>query len=146
MNPQPGQLLVLDTSVIVHLARQDATGQKLEDAYSLSTRHERPLYSTVTEGELYAFATYRGWGSQKLDKLRDILHELVRVESSHPEIIEAYAQLYVADRNGGHSTKQNDLWIAATAIGAGAALMTLDKDFDWMHPDHLQVFRPENVR
>ena len=36
-------LVLLDTSVLVHLARQDATGRWVESEYSLTTRAERPL-------------------------------------------------------------------------------------------------------
>jgi predicted nucleic acid-binding protein len=31
------------------------------------------------------------------------------------------------------SMKQNDLWIAATAVATGATLVTTDKDFDHLN-------------
>ena len=34
--------------------------------------------------------------------------------------------------------QQNDLWIAATAKALDAHLVTTDKDFDVLHPDHLR--------
>jgi hypothetical protein len=33
---------------------------------------------------------------------------------------------------------QNDLGIAAIAKATGATLLTTDKDFDHLHPNHLQ--------
>lgn len=32
---------------------------------------------------------------------------------------------------------KNDLWIAAAAHAAGAMVLTTDKDFDHLFPDHL---------
>ncbi len=40
-------------------------------------------------------------------------------------------------RSSGRSLGQNDLWIAATAHAAGAHLLTMDTDFDELHPSFL---------
>ncbi len=137
-----GQLVLLDTDVLIHLARNDSDGKALEARYKLSSRTERPLYSTITEGELRAFAKYRNWGPEKLHRLDSILSQLVRTEASLPQVVEAYADLYAAARRGGHPhQKQNDLWIAATAKAADAVVLTADRDFEWMHPEFVRVIR-----
>ena len=142
MTIPPGRLILLDTDVLIHLARNDKEGKALESKYKLSSRTERPLFSTITEGELKALAKYRQWGADKLHRLETILRELVRVEASLPQVVEAYAELHAAARRGGHPhQKQNDLWIAATAKAAGAIVLTFDKDFEWMNPAHLTVIR-----
>ena len=41
---------------------------------------------------------------------------------------------------GGHNTKDNDLWIAATAKATGAVLLTCDHDFDWLNPATITVY------
>ena len=40
-------LVLLDTNVLVHLARQDATGVWIEDQFALTARADRPLISTI---------------------------------------------------------------------------------------------------
>jgi predicted nucleic acid-binding protein len=137
----PGStLILLDTSVLVHLARQDATGRWVESEYSLAARLERPLISTITEGEILGFARQRNWGPTKLTELNRILGELVRVDAGIAEIVGTYADLTVLDVRGGHNTKDNDLWIAATANATGAVLLTCDHDFDWLNPDFIPVY------
>jgi predicted nucleic acid-binding protein len=132
-------LILLDTSVLVHLARRDPTGQWVEREYSIATRAERPLISTITEGEILGFARQRNWGPTKMSALSDMLGELVRVEAGLPEVVDAYADLSVLDLVGGHNTKDNDLWIAATAKATSASLLTCDHDFDWFDPSVIRV-------
>jgi tRNA(fMet)-specific endonuclease VapC len=56
-----GQLLLLDTSVILHLLRGKATGLAIDAAYGLRKRAERPLASVVSVGEILSFAAQRRW-------------------------------------------------------------------------------------
>lgn len=60
-----GQLLLLDTSVILHLVRGKATGLAIDAAYNLRTRPERPLASVISIGEILSFANQRGWSTAK---------------------------------------------------------------------------------
>lgn len=132
-------LVVLDTSVVIHLARNDATGQDIERRYALTSRRDRPVISSVTEGEVLGLAYYWNWGQKKVQNMQDILANLVRLDAGHPAVVDSYARLYAHARRMGHSCGENDLWIAATAQVAGAALLTCDADFDWLHPDYLTV-------
>jgi len=135
----PNDLITLDTSVLVHWVRQDRTGQHLRQAYHLDARNERPLVSTITEGEIYGLAKCWHWGSGKLQTLGDILSELVRFEASLPDVVDAYAELYFQDQSGGHNTGENDLWIAACARASQSFFLTCDRDFLWMHPNWVRV-------
>ena len=135
-----GQLLVLDTPVIVHLMRNKTTGQAIEAQYSLSTGPEKPLFSSVVEGEILGLARLWQWGEKKTSELRALLGQLVRVDAGLPEIVEAYAELYCEATRSGRPRGENDLWIAATARATGAALLTCDAHFAWLHPDYLTVY------
>ena len=137
----PETLILLDTSVVLHLARNDATGQAIESQYSLALRRDRPLISSITEGELLGFAYFRRWGQHKQDALREMLGNFVRVDAGLPDVVEWYAQFHAEAKRRGMGLGQNDLWIAATAKAAGAVLLTCDKDFNWLHPHYLKVFR-----
>ena len=142
MTASPARLLLLDTTVVVDLLRGTSWGRNINDKYDLSGRSERPLLCSVVEGEVIALARYQGWKADRLSKLRALFSEFVRIESSHPAVIDAYADIYVDARNlGRHSgpRSQNDLWIAATAKAADAALLTSDKDFAWMSGRHIEV-------
>ena len=59
MTLRPDDLLSLDTNVLVHWIRQNATGIHMRDTYRLHERSDRPMYSTIVEGEIRALA--RQW-------------------------------------------------------------------------------------
>ena len=139
MTVSSNDLLSLDTNVLVHWIRQNDTGIQLRDTYRLHERTDRPIYSSIVEGELRSLAKIWKWGSAKLDLLDELLAELVRVDAGLPDIVRAYAEIYAADHAGGHNTGQNDMWIAATTKAAGAVLLTCDDDCSWMSPGLLVV-------
>lgn len=139
MSLNPYDLIALDTNTLVHWVRQDRTGQHLLQQYALDQRTDRPLVSTIVEGEIRGLAMIWKWGAKKLKTLDEILSELVRVDAGLHDIVLAYAELYADDQKGGHGTGENDLWIAATAKATGAVLLTCDTDFRWLSPKHLRV-------
>ncbi len=139
MTLRPDDLISLDTNVLVHWIRQNDTGIQLRDTYRLHERTDRPIYSTVVEGELRALASVWNWGSGKLELLEELLEELVRVDAGLPDVVKAYAEIYAADQAGGHNTGQNDMWIAATTKAASAVLLTCDDDCVWMNPGLVAV-------
>ncbi len=139
MTLRPNDLLSLDTNVLVHWIRQNDTGIQLRDTYRLHERPDRPIYSSIVEGELRALARIWGWGDSKLDSLDKLLAELVRVDAGEPDIVRAYAEIYAADHAGGHNTGQNDMWIAATTKAAGGVMVTCDRDCIWMNPGLVAV-------
>jgi tRNA(fMet)-specific endonuclease VapC len=126
-------LLLLDTSVVLHVARGRATGDALDRAYGLRARPDRPLISIITVGELFAFAKQREWGSAKVERLEELVRELVVVDIRNRSVVDQYAEIDTFMVKHGHPAGDNDVWIAATAAAAGAVLLTTDKDFDPMH-------------
>jgi len=139
MTLRPNDLISLDTNVLVHWIRQNEIGIQLRDTYRLHERMDRPIYSTIVEGEIRALAKVWGWGTEKLNSLDTILAELVRVDAGLPDVVKAYAEIYAADQAGGHNTGQNDMWIAATTSAAGGVLLTCDTDCVWMDPHLVNV-------
>lgn len=129
-----GQLVLLDTSVLVHLLRESDTAKKIETDYALSTRPERPLVCSIVEGELFGLVTYWNWGEKKLAKLDELLNQLVRVSSCHPQVVRAYVQLFAHLRSSGNMPGQNDLWIAASGVAYQAVVLTCDTDFKRIDP------------
>ncbi len=139
MTLRPNDLLSLDTNVLVHWIRQNDTGVYLRDNYRLHERADRPIYSTIVEGELRALAKIWNWETGKLELLERLLSELVRVDAGLPDVVQVYAEIHIADRSHGHNTGQNDMWIAATTKAAGTVLLTCDQDCVWMNPGLVSV-------
>ncbi len=133
--------LLLDTNIIVHLLRGKDTGQRIDAAYGLRRRRDRPLICVVTVGESLGIAKQRGWGTERILALRAALAELVIVDINHSEILERFAEIHAADRKGGWNLSHNDTWIAATASVTGATLLTTDRDFERMDPKFARVIR-----
>ncbi|MEO6196271.1 MAG: PIN domain-containing protein [Thermoanaerobaculia bacterium] len=130
------RLLLLDTSILLHLVRENRLGRSIESRFRLQTRAERPLISIVTMGEILAFAQRANWGPSKMAVLENLLQDLVVVDISD-EVLEFYAQIDVFLRRAGNPVQQNDMWIAATTVASGAHLLTTDKDFDPLYPAYL---------
>jgi len=128
------ELVVLDTSVCVHLVRHNALGQRIYRDYGLTARPERPLVSIVTVGEAMYLADRFGWGAEKTRVLSDLLAQLVVVDVAQGDIVRRYAGIAAHSWRHGLNIGDNDAWIAATAAAAGAWLLTTDKDFDRIHP------------
>jgi tRNA(fMet)-specific endonuclease VapC len=132
-----GGLVLLDTSILIHLLKATALGGKVADAHSLKSRSDRPLLSIVTVGEALAFARKRGWGAPKVTKLRELIQQLVIVDIHSSDVLEHYATVDAFCEAQGKALGKNDLWIAATAAATGAVLLTTDKDFDPLHQEKL---------
>lgn len=62
----PDALVLLDTNVVLQLVRNNATGQAIDQKYSLTSRRETPIISIVTVGEARAFAAHLGWGEERI--------------------------------------------------------------------------------
>jgi tRNA(fMet)-specific endonuclease VapC len=128
--------LLLDTNILIHLVRANWIARSIESRFQLRTRTETPLVSVISIGEALAFAKRLGWGLQKAELLEALLQELVIVDISD-EILRAYAEIDFFLRRAGNPIQNNDVWIAATAVAAGAHLLTTDKDFDPLDPLYL---------
>lgn len=130
--------LLLDTNVVVHLARGNAAGESIDRAFAIRTRRERPLLSVVSVGELNSLARRWGWGEKKIEALRALIAELVVVDIQRAPILERYADIDTYCKANGFQLGNNDTWIAATAAATGALLLTCDKDFDPLHARFLR--------
>ncbi len=137
---------LLDTSLLVGLARSSEWALRTVDEFKLNDRHVFTCTSVICRGEMLALAEKFGWGAGKRDVLEGILARLPTVELNNPSILQAYALIdawthgsTVAAPNQTPPPKpakrmgQNDLWIAATAHASEFTLLSADRDFE-----HLQ--------
>jgi len=131
---------ILDTNILIRLIRNDALGQQIDADYNLRSSLASSMICVVTVGEIRAFARKIGWGKKKLDDLQNIVSELVWVDINRDEIFEAYSEIdHFSEKvvKPAHPIGQNDMWIAAATKATGATLLTTDKDFDHLHPTHI---------
>lgn len=131
-------LVLLDTTVILHIVRGNETARRINAAMNLNGRPERPLISVVSIGEALGFAQYRGWGEDKMTQLRTILEHFVPVDINSQIVLEAYAAMHAHLVRKGRVLSDNDIWIAACALAASATLVTTDKDFDPLDGEFIQ--------
>jgi tRNA(fMet)-specific endonuclease VapC len=147
MNAKP---YLLDTSVLLHLIRGGELGRYIRSTFKLDDAAYRPLVSIVTHGEIWALASRNRWGADKRAALRLMLDNLVTIDLNDDAILAAYVETDAAARaapGGARNLGDNDLWIAATARAADAVLLTTDRDFIFLHPDHCFVqYINENSR
>jgi len=134
-------LVLLDTSVVLHLLRGKATGQRIDAALDLRARPERPLISVVSVGEALAFARRLSWGPERTTRLEAYLRELVVVDINNGAVLRKYADIHTFLVRQGRAVGNNDVWIAATAAATSALLVTTDADFDPLDPEHVRVRR-----
>jgi len=101
--------------------------------------------------ELEGFLQRNNYSAAKLQKLERMLAKvsIIGISSDVQELIKAFATLQNYSKNLHPTAKfgrsvgigQNDLWIAATAWLAKAALITTNSDFDHLHPVFLNVIK-----
>ena len=126
-------LFLLDTNILIHYARRNAIGERIERDYQLFTTPSIPLVFYVSEAEARAFATYRLWGEPALAQLSFLFSVFRIVPMDSPDLLPAYVELDVYSHRRGIKMGKNDLWIAATAKVTGATILTTDQDFDHLH-------------
>jgi tRNA(fMet)-specific endonuclease VapC len=94
-------------------------------------RHADDILVSITVlGELLAgFAAGTREARNRLELADFVLSPRVRVVPSTEATADNYALVYAALRRKGKPVPTNDLWIAASALEHGAALLTLDAHF-----------------
>lgn len=137
------KLYLLDTSVVLALVRGKELGHRIARTYQLSSQPMRPLLCSVSQGELWALAEANGWEEARRRALAEMLASLVIVDPGNPMVVDAYVALYMVCRRHPRGSRvnmgENDLWIAAAARAAGTTLLTLDRDFEHIPREAVDV-------
>jgi tRNA(fMet)-specific endonuclease VapC len=136
---------VLDTNILLHYLRVTELSKWIDSQYNpLDSSVNEAIISVVSVGEIRALAKINRWGRTRLEKIDDLLDELLITDINSEDIIERYADidafsqgraidkpLGITARNMG----KNDLWIAAMASVLEATLLTTDQDFNHLTPE-----------
>lgn len=136
-------LFLFDTNILVHLVRNDSTGQHIRATYAPFMTDPRPFICTVSEGELRSLALQWAWGKQKTDQMGYVLGFFRRVSIERPDAMQVYAAIDAFSKSQGIKMGKNDVWIAAASHISGSRLMTTDDDFDHLVPGFISVDKIE---
>ena len=137
---------LLDTNLLLGFTRGADWAKWAYKEFDLGAETTMVFTSVICRGELLALAEKNGWGEAKRKSLVEVLNRFPTVDLNKDAILNHYAALdtwthgrKLADPTRpdppkpAMSMKQNDLWIAATAVATGATLVTTDKDFDHLN-------------
>ncbi len=144
--------VLLDTNILVALVRGNADSQRMKD-YINTLINPQLFISVVNVVEAESLVVQWGWGSAKIDRLRQILKGLVTIdiENSNLPLLDAYIHIDTYSKRrkacpkgnmlpqGAITMGKNDLWLAATAYALNATLLTMDNDFDHLNNVFIQV-------
>ena len=85
---------------------------------------------SVVVGELWAGFLLGTCSEKNVDEFGEFLsHPVVEVIAIDKDVALLYGEIFVELRNRGRPLPTNDIWIAATAVRAGAAVLTFDRHF-----------------
>jgi predicted nucleic acid-binding protein len=114
----------LDTSAYSHFMRGDHAAAAVID------RAEWLGLPAVALGELRVGFLLGGRRQQNEEKLLELLAApVVEVVEVDDEVSRHYSEIVVELRRAGRPIPTNDIWIAASAVRAGALLLTYDEHF-----------------
>ncbi len=126
-------MLVLDTSVVVHIFKKDNRAS----FYLQQAQGRRALISFQTLEELWHGAYFDGWGHKRKYELANHLKGYT-VIWPNDRLVNVCAQLRADRKAAGRTLQSADAWIAATAILLQCPLASHDHDFSGI-PGHKVV-------
>jgi tRNA(fMet)-specific endonuclease VapC len=132
------RLHLLDTNILIQLARGKEIGQRVDARFGLRASPIRPLICCVTLGEVWALAARWNYGPAKRSVIQDMLDNAMIIDINDPLVVKAYVEIYqlLHELSAGSRTNigENDLWIAAATRATEATLLTTDRHFDPLDP------------
>ena len=128
---------LLDTNIFIEAIRSNRVWERIKALFDPLMADPRPVYSSVSEGELRSLAVIFRWGPDKMSQMEFLLGYYEAIPIEHPDIMSAYAKIDSETKLVGRRMGKNDLWIAATAMANGLTLLTTDLDFDAISPQFI---------
>ena len=111
--------MVVDTDVFSFIFNRDSRAE----SYRRHVEGHIASLSFQTVAELLQGAYQRGWGEQRLGRLREEMRRYLVVPFDW-EIVERFARLRAHRRSIGHEITTADAWIAATALWLECPVVT----------------------
>lgn len=129
--------ILIDTNAYTAFMRGEAS------IVEVITHAPQLFVSTTVMGELLAgFAAGTREAKNRSELSQFLNSPRVGLYTVTADTADSYAQVYASLRRKGQPIPSNDLWIAASALEHGAALLSLDAHFS--HVDGLRLGRSLN--
>ncbi|HEV2206373.1 MAG TPA: type II toxin-antitoxin system VapC family toxin [Candidatus Acidoferrales bacterium] len=119
-----GEFLIDTNALIKLMARDPSLRWRIGHNF-------RCFLSFISIGELYAGAHQSSRRASNLGEIQRICQEMP-ILPWDLEIADHYGRIHALLRAKGKPIPQNDVWIAATAMRHGLALITLDQHFSFI--------------
>lgn len=119
-----GEFLIDTNALIKLMARDPSLRWRIDHNF-------RCFLSFISIGELYAGAHQSSRRASNLGEIQRICQEMP-ILPWDLEIADHYGRIHALLRAKGKPIPQNDVWIAATAMRHGLALITLDQHFSFI--------------
>jgi tRNA(fMet)-specific endonuclease VapC len=138
--------VLYDTNVILYILRKADSIDKLQ--HHLNARYLDEYISIVTVAEIRSLAIQSSWGEKNLKNMEEFLAEIPILDINSPDIIERYVDIdcyskrkhpHLVGNFSAITMGKNDLWIAATASLYECNLITMDKYFQHLHKEFVDV-------
>jgi tRNA(fMet)-specific endonuclease VapC len=111
--------IVVDTDVVSYLFKNDTRGKTYRDRLV----GKIVIISFMTLAELERWCLVRKWGDARKDSLKRYLRPFATYFAD-AHLCRTWAEVNQTARQNGFTLDCADAWIAATAIAAGASLLT----------------------
>lgn len=142
-------IYLLDTNILIAYLREPNSTQSFVDkSFAPLDFPNEVIISVVSVGETKAIALMNRWGKRRIEKIGQLLTQVIVADINSEEIVDRYAEIDAFSQGRLENTissfsarnmGKNDLWIAATASVLNATLLTTDSDFDHLDNEFLSV-------
>lgn len=144
---------IFDTNVLIHLMRNSATWQFINDKYQPFAQGKQVFLSFASVAEVLSIAEQANWGQTKKNELMELFGEFEIIAISNDTedlLLQNYVQIdsFSQGKNtnfplpkgmSARNMGKNDIWIAATACALEATLITTDNDFLHLSPTFIEI-------
>ncbi len=139
---------LLDTNVLITYIRSNKYSERIDEVYNPLSFGNTSIISVVSIGEIKSIALQNNWGIKKQKYLKMFFEKFLIADINATAIIDRYAEIDAFSQNklkqkslntSSRNMGKNDLWIAATASVLDAKLLTLDRDFNHLTKEYLDL-------
>jgi len=139
---------ILDTNILLTYSRENKISQKVEADLNLFQTGNNLIVSVVTVGEIESILLRSKLGGKRSLVIEKMLSQVAVLDINIEELIknygriEAFSQGKLPSRTSSFTARnmgKNDLWISATAATFNLTLVTMDRDFDHLHEEFLEL-------
>jgi tRNA(fMet)-specific endonuclease VapC len=138
--------IIYDTNILLQIVRKVDSMERLQARFNFQYLEE--FISIATVAEIRSLAIQFSWGTNRIERMNEVLLDLPILEISSQEIVDKYVEIdcyskrkhpYLTSNFSAIKMGKNDLWIAATASVHECTLLTMDLDFQHLQDKFIDI-------